>query len=94
MNQRWRLRRDTYRPAGEVINTRAYEIAETHSDRVVREFIAAHHYLQQHLPPDFGSVCTKVKNLPVLPYSRIRQMTARSLAHSVALQSKELNSLV
>ena len=36
MNQRWRLRRDTYRPAGEVINSRAYEISETNSDRVVR----------------------------------------------------------
>ena len=46
MNQRWRQRRDTYRPAGELINTRSYEIVETNSDRIVREFIALHHYLQ------------------------------------------------
>ena len=46
MNQRWRQRRDTYCPAGEVINTRSYEIAETNSDRIVREFIALHYYFQ------------------------------------------------
>jgi hypothetical protein len=53
MNQRWRQRRDTYRPAGEVINTRSYEIAETNSDRTVREFIALHHYLQTTPPARF-----------------------------------------
>ncbi len=53
MNQRSHLQRDTYRPAGEVINTRAYEISETNSDRVVREFIDAHHYLQTTPPARF-----------------------------------------
>ena len=53
MNQRWRNRRDSYRPASEVINTRAYEIAQTDSDRLVRDFIAQHHYLQTTPPARF-----------------------------------------
>ena len=53
MNQRWRARRDLYRPAGEVINTREYEIAETRSDRIVKDFIAEHHYLQTTPPARF-----------------------------------------
>ena len=53
MNQRWRLRRDSYRPAAEVINTGEYEIAQTNSDRLVREFISAHHYLQTTPPARF-----------------------------------------
>ena len=53
MNQRWRARRDLYRPAGEVINTREYEIAETRSDRIVKDFIATHHYLQTTPPARF-----------------------------------------
>ena len=36
MNQRWRARRDLYRPADEVINTREYEITETRSDQIVK----------------------------------------------------------
>lgn len=50
MNQRWRNRREIYRPAGELIDSREYEICETSSDRIVREFIATHHY-QQTTPP-------------------------------------------
>ncbi len=42
-----------YRPAGEVINAREYEIAETRSDRIVKEFIAQHHYLQTTPPARF-----------------------------------------
>ena len=53
MNQRWRARRDLYRPAGEVINTREYDIAETRSDRIVKDFIAEHHYLQTTPPARF-----------------------------------------
>jgi len=53
MNQRWRARRDFYRPAGEEINTREYEIAGTRSDRIVKNFIAEHHYLQTTPPARF-----------------------------------------
>ena len=43
-NQRWRLRRDSYRPAGEPINTRLYEVAELAGDRESKAFILTHHY--------------------------------------------------
>lgn len=42
--QRWRERATTYRPAGEVIQTTAYEVAELESDLLVRAFVEAHHY--------------------------------------------------
>jgi hypothetical protein len=43
-NQRWRLRRDSYRPAGEPINPRLYEVAELAGDRESKTFILTHHY--------------------------------------------------
>ena len=43
-NQRWRLRRDSYRPAGEPINPRLYEVAEVAGDREPKDFILTHHY--------------------------------------------------
>jgi hypothetical protein len=45
--QRWREKRDTYRPAGEVIPTRQYEVAEIAgkgSDTIARTFVCTHHY--------------------------------------------------
>lgn len=42
--QRWRVRRDSYRPAGEPIRTRDYEVAAIATDRVARTFIEQHHY--------------------------------------------------
>ena len=92
MNQRWRLRRDTYRPVGEVIKPVRMKFPKPIPTVLSGSLSLTTCKLP--LRPGFGSVCTKAKNLPVLPYSRIRQMTARSLAHSVALQSKELSSLV
>lgn len=47
MNQRWRDRRDSYRPAGETIQTARYEVAEIAgdgADKVARAFIERHHY--------------------------------------------------
>lgn len=38
-NQRWRLRRDSYRPAGEPINPRLYEVAELAGDRESKAFV-------------------------------------------------------
>ena len=43
-SQRWRERRESYRPAGEPINPRLYEVAELAGDREAKEFILAHHY--------------------------------------------------
>src|SRR6266508_266575 len=43
-SQRWRDRRESYRPTGEVINPRLYEIAELAGDREAKAFILAHHY--------------------------------------------------
>jgi hypothetical protein len=43
-NQRWRSRRDSYRPAGEVIRTADYEVAPIATDRVARSFVREHHY--------------------------------------------------
>lgn len=42
--QRWRDRRDTYRPAGETLRTRDYEVHETQSDTEARTFVERHHY--------------------------------------------------
>jgi hypothetical protein len=43
-SQRWRERRESYRPAGEPINPRLYEVAELAGDREAKAFILAHHY--------------------------------------------------
>src|SRR6266536_6439087 len=43
-SQRWRDRRESYRPTGEVINPRLYEVAELAGDREAKAFILAHDY--------------------------------------------------
>jgi hypothetical protein len=48
MNQRWRSRRSCYRPNGEVICTREYEIAAISRDGEAREFIEEHHYSRSY----------------------------------------------
>ena len=42
--QRWRDRRDRYRPAGETIATHRYEVAAIPDDITARRFVEAHHY--------------------------------------------------
>lgn len=42
--QRWRGGRDTYRPAGEVIRTSDYEVAEIAGDTEAKRFVVEHHY--------------------------------------------------
>ena len=42
--QRWRERRASYRPAGEVIDPRRYEVAPIATDTEARAFVVAHHY--------------------------------------------------
>ena len=44
MNQRWRHHRSSYRPAGEPINTHAYEVAEIDDDNTPKAFVERHHY--------------------------------------------------
>jgi hypothetical protein len=44
VSQRWRDRRGTYRPAGEVIVTSHYEVAPVPDDRTARSFVEQHHY--------------------------------------------------
>lgn len=43
-NQRWRERRDSYRPAGETIRTSEYEIAPIADDTTPKAFVLTHHY--------------------------------------------------
>jgi hypothetical protein len=43
MNQRWSERREKYRPAGEVIQTAAYDVAPVHRD-VAKAYVLRHHY--------------------------------------------------
>jgi hypothetical protein len=43
-NQRWRDQRDSYRPKGETINTRAYEVAYMAGDKEAKAFVLRHHY--------------------------------------------------
>lgn len=42
--QRWRERRDSYRPAGEVFDPRAFEVAPIADDTTARVFVERHHY--------------------------------------------------
>lgn len=42
--QRWRERRDSYRPAGETIDPRRFEVAAIADDRTAKAFVEAHHY--------------------------------------------------
>jgi hypothetical protein len=42
--QRWNEQRDSYRPAGELINTRDYEVAELRDDKRPKAFVQRHHY--------------------------------------------------
>ena len=45
--QRWRSGRASYRPAGEVIDTRRFEVAAIDgpgADNIARAFVVAHHY--------------------------------------------------
>lgn len=42
--QRWRAHRDTYRPAGEPINTSRYGVELIESDTLARGFVCSHHY--------------------------------------------------
>lgn len=42
--QRWNSKRASYRPAGEVINPRALEVAEIPHHKIAKEFVEAHHY--------------------------------------------------
>lgn len=43
-NQRWRARRDSYRPPTEVIDPRAYDVAALDDDTTPKAFILEHHY--------------------------------------------------
>jgi len=40
----WRERRDVYRPVGEVIDPRLYEVAPIPDDKTARAFVEQHHY--------------------------------------------------
>ncbi|MDH5279566.1 MAG: hypothetical protein OEW52_00285 [Thermoleophilia bacterium] len=42
--QRWRERRDSYRPAGERIRPELFDVAPISSDLVARAFVQEHHY--------------------------------------------------
>lgn len=46
--QRWREGRDSYRPAGEPIETRRYEVAEIRGDSEARAFVELHHYSRSY----------------------------------------------
>jgi hypothetical protein len=46
--QRWRDRRGSYRPAGEPIETRAYEVAPIADDATAKAFVITHHYARSY----------------------------------------------
>ena len=48
MNQRWRDRRSSYRPASEPIQTRAYEVAPMVGDAAAKAFVEQHHYAHSY----------------------------------------------
>ncbi len=43
-NQRWRERRESYRPAGEPIDTARHEVAPIRDDVTAKRFVLEHHY--------------------------------------------------
>ena len=47
MNQRWRDRRGTYRPAGEVIRTADYDVAPA-LHQPIKDFVLRHHYSSRY----------------------------------------------
>ncbi len=47
--QRWRDRRDSYRPAGEPIRTAEYEVAVLPGRKVAAAFVRQHHYSRRYL---------------------------------------------
>lgn len=49
--QRWRTGRTSYRPAGEPIDPRRYEVAPLAGDAVARAFICQHHYSGAYVAP-------------------------------------------
>lgn len=51
--QRWRLGRDSYRPAGEPIETRRYEVAPIAGDVEARTFVERHHYSHSYVAARF-----------------------------------------
>lgn len=46
--QRWNARRASWRPAGEVFDTRAHEVTPLTSDDDARTFVEAHHYSRSY----------------------------------------------
>ena len=46
--QRWREKRETYRPAGEVIDTRGFDVALIPEDNVAKAFVLRHHYADKY----------------------------------------------
>lgn len=46
--QRWRERRDSYRPAGEPFDPRAFEVGSIGSDAVASGFVLEHHYSREY----------------------------------------------
>lgn len=44
VTQRWRARRDTYRPAGETIDTSLYFVDPLGQDSIAKAFVTEHHY--------------------------------------------------
>lgn len=44
LTQRWRERRESYRPAGEPLRPDEYDVAEIPDDRTAKAFVLQHHY--------------------------------------------------
>lgn len=53
LTQRWRDRRDSYRPAGEVINTSAFDVDAMDDDTTPKAFVERHHYTGSFPPARF-----------------------------------------
>ena len=77
-NQRWRERRESYRPAGEPINPRLYEIAKLTADREAKKFILRHHIWAHIRALDFGSGCSRKESWWASQSSAIPATTASS----------------
>ena len=77
-SQRWRDRRESYRPAGEPINPRLYEVAELAGDREAKAFILAHHYSLSYRAHVSVSGCSREGVWSASPSSAVHATTGFS----------------
>jgi hypothetical protein len=77
VNQRWQNHRDSYRPAGEVIDPRRYEVARIDDDTTAKAFVLQHHYSATYLGRARARTLRLLPDATVLSDRAIAKLLAR-----------------